>query len=73
VEAIIVVSARGGKFGFVYTSRQKVYRKLTDKGMSKGKAARIANAGRTHVARSAMSRKGALHRKAHAHRTAHRR
>lgn len=68
-----MVSAKGGKFGFVYKSRQNVYRKLRSKGMSKKSAARISNAGRTHVARSAMSRKGALHRKAHAHRTGRRR
>lgn len=68
-----MVSARGGKFGFVYTSRQNVYRKLRSKGMSKSKAARISNAGRSHVQRSAMSRKGALHRKAHAHRAGRRR
>jgi hypothetical protein len=72
-EVIAMVSAKGGKFGFVYKSRQKVYRKLRSKGMSKKSAARISNAGKTHVARSAMSRKGALHRKAHGHRTGRRR
>lgn len=68
-----MVSARGGKFGFVYTNRQNVYRKLRAKGMSKKSAARISNAGRSHAQRSAMSRKGALHRKAHGHRTGRRR
>jgi hypothetical protein len=73
MEVDAMVSAKGGKYGFVYTSRQNVYRKLRSKGMSKSKAARISNAGRSHVARSAMARKGALHRKAHAHRTGRRR
>lgn len=59
-----MVSARGGKYGFVYPSRQNVYRKLRSKHMSKSKAARIANAGRTHGQRSAMARKGAAHRRA---------
>lgn len=68
-----MVSARGGKYGFVYTSRQNVYRKLRSKGMSKKKAARISNAGRTHAQRSASARKGALTRKAHGHRTGRRR
>jgi hypothetical protein len=72
-EVVAVVSARGGKYGFVYKSRQNVYRELRGKGMSKKSAARISNAGKTHAARSAMSRKGALHRKAHAHRTGRRR
>lgn len=72
-EVDAMVSAKGGKYGFVYTSRQKVYRELRDKGMSKKSAARISNAGKTHAARSAMSRKGALHRKAHARRAGRRR
>lgn len=68
-----MVSARGGKYGFVYTARQNVYRKLRSKGMTKKSAARISNAGRTHVQRSAMARKGAAQRKAHGHRTGRRR
>lgn len=59
-----MVSDRGGKYGFVYRSRQKVYRKLRKKGMSKKKAAMIANAGRTFGQRSIMARKAARTRKA---------
>jgi len=58
-----MVSSRGGKYGFVYKSRQNVYRALRRKGASKSKAARISNAGRFHPARSAMARKGARTRK----------
>lgn len=58
-----MVSARGGKFGFVYTSRHSVYRKLRAKGYSKEKAARISNAGRTKTARSRMAKKAARTRK----------
>lgn len=53
-----MVSDRGGRWGFVYLGRQSVYRALRRKGASKTKAARISNAGRTHAARSSMSRKG---------------
>lgn len=59
-----MVSSRGGKYGFVYKSRQSVYRKLRTKGMSKSKAARISNAGRSHAARSRMAKKAARTRKA---------
>jgi hypothetical protein len=59
-----MVSARGGKYGFVYRSRQDVYRALRRKGKSKKNAAQIANAGRTHVQRVVMARKGAATRKA---------
>jgi hypothetical protein len=73
-EVIAMVSAKGGKFGFVYTGRQNVYRKLRSKGHEQEeRAARISNAGRTHAARSTMARKGALHRKAHAYRAGRRR
>jgi hypothetical protein len=58
-----VVSSRGGKHGFVYKSRHNVYRALRRKGMSKSKAARISNAGRTHTQRSRMSRKAARTRR----------
>lgn len=61
-----MVSSRGGKHGFVYKSRQNVYRALRRKGASKSKAARIANAGRFHPARSIMSRKAAKTRRARA-------
>lgn len=52
-----MVSARGGKHGFVYTSRQDVYRALRRKGKSKSTAAAIANAGRSKGGRSRMARK----------------
>lgn len=58
-----MVSARGGRFGFVFTSRQPVYKALRRKGASKSKAARISNAGRTHVQRVRMSRKAARTRR----------
>lgn len=58
-----MVSARGGKFGFVYKSRQNVYRALRRQGKSKTVAAKIANAGRTHGARSRMAKKAARTRK----------
>ncbi len=57
-----MVSDRGGKYGFVYKSRQAVYEALRRQGKSKESAARIANAGRTHAQRSAMARKGARKR-----------
>jgi hypothetical protein len=59
-----VVSSAGGKKGFVYRSRHKAYRGIRRKGASKSKAARIANAGRTHAARVRMARKAARTRKA---------
>lgn len=58
-----MVSDRGGRFGFVYKSRQSVYRALRRKGASKSKAARISNAGRTRIQRSVMARKAARTRK----------
>jgi hypothetical protein len=58
-----VVSSRGGKYGFVYKSRQNVYRALRRKGKSKTVAAKIANGGHTHIQRSRMSRKGARNRR----------
>lgn len=57
-----MVSARGGKYGFVFPGRQDVYRALRRKGKSKTVAAKIANAGRTHAQRSRMARKGARKR-----------
>jgi hypothetical protein len=59
-----VVSARGGKYGFVYPSRQNAYRALRRKGVSKSKAARISNAGRLRTGRVRMARKAARTRKA---------
>ena len=59
-----MVSDRGGRWGFVYKSRQDTYRALRRKGMPKKQAAEISNAGRTHQARVAMARKAARTRKA---------
>lgn len=60
-----MVSAKGGKHGFVYTSRHSAYRKiLAAVGGNKEKAARIANAGRTFAGRSRMAKKAARTRKA---------
>lgn len=58
-----MVSDRGGRYGFVYKSRQAVYLALRREGKSKGAAARIANAGRTHAARSRSAKKAARTRK----------
>jgi hypothetical protein len=58
-----VVSDRGGRFGFVFRSRQDTYRALRRQGASKSKAARISNAGRFHVQRSRMARKSAKTRR----------
>ena len=57
------VSDRGGKYGFVYATRQRVYKALRRKGMTKSQAARISNAGRFHPQRSIMARKGAQTRR----------
>jgi hypothetical protein len=59
-----MVSARGGKYGFVYPARQNVYKALRRKGMSKSKAARIANGGRSKLQRKAMAHKAASTRRA---------
>lgn len=58
-----MVSSRGGRYGFVYKSRQRVYLALRRKGMTKKQAARISNAGRFHVQRSHMAQKAARTRK----------
>lgn len=58
-----MVSDKGGKFGFVYKSRQDVYLKLVSEGMSQEKAARIANKGHTKAGRKSMARKAASTRK----------
>jgi hypothetical protein len=57
------VSDRGGKYGFVYRSRQNVYRALRRQGKSKETAARIANAGRGRGGRSRMAKKAARTRR----------
>jgi pantothenate kinase len=58
-----MVSAAGGRKGYVAKSRHKAYRKLRKKGNSKSKSARIANAGVTKAGRQAMARKAAATRK----------
>lgn len=59
-----MVSSKGGKYGFVYRNRHKAYRGIRrNKANSKSKAARIANAGRTHAQRVRMARKAARTRK----------
>lgn len=59
-----MVSSAGGRKGFVYKSRQSVYKALRRKGKSERVAAMISNAGLTHAQRSAMSRRAARTRKA---------
>lgn len=59
-----MVSSRGGKYGFVFKSRQDTYRALRRKGYSKTKSAKIANAGRYHLQRSRSAKKAARTRKA---------
>lgn len=58
-----MVSSRGGRYGFVFTERQDVYRALRRQGMTKTKAARISNAGRFHPQRVVMARRAAQTRK----------
>lgn len=58
-----MVSSRGGRFGFVFKSRQKAYKALRRQGASKSKAARIANGGLTFPQRSVMARKAAKTRR----------
>lgn len=58
-----MVSAAGGKKGFVYSSRHGAYRALRAKGFSKTAAAKIANAGNTHGKRVRMAKKAARTRK----------
>lgn len=58
-----MVSARGGRFGYVVRSRHDAYRALRRKGKSKKVAAMIANAGRTAAGRKVMARKAARNRR----------
>ena len=58
-----MVSDAGGRKGYVKKSRQRAYKALRRKGMTKSKAARIANAGDTHAKRSRMARKAARTRR----------
>lgn len=48
-----------GRHRTVTNSRENVYEALRRKGMPAGKAARIANAGKTKPARSRMAKKAA--------------
>lgn len=61
--ALLMVSSRGGKYGYVPVSRQKAYRRLRAKGKSKKVAAMIANAGTSFSGRSRMARKAARTRR----------
>lgn len=59
-----MVSARGGKYGYVVRSRHDAYRSLRRKRkLPKGVAAAIANKGRTKAGRVAMARKAAATRR----------
>ena len=51
------------KGGGITPGRRKVYDALRDDGMSKKKAAKIANAGKTKSGRSKMAKKAAATRK----------
>lgn len=55
----LLVSSRGGRWGYVVASRHDTYRALRRKGKSKREAAAISNAGRVFSGRSRMARKGA--------------
>lgn len=59
----LMVSSRGGKFGYVAKTRQNVYKALRKRGASKSKAARIANAGVTRAGRERMASKAAATRR----------
>ena len=54
-----MVSDAGGKKGFVYKSRQRVYLALIREGKPKSVAAAIANGGRTKAGRRSMAKKAA--------------
>lgn len=62
-----MVSAKGGKAGFVYRDRQDTYRALRRKGKSKSVAAAIANEGHTKAGRKSMAKKAAVTRKMRGH------
>jgi uncharacterized protein (DUF302 family) len=57
-----MVSARGGKHGFVFRNRHDVYRALRRQGKTKEDAAQIANAGHTKTGRTTMAKKAAATR-----------
>jgi hypothetical protein len=58
-----MVSAKGGRKGFVFRDRWTAYRALRKKGKSESTAAAIANEGHTKAGRSAMGKKAAQTRK----------
>lgn len=58
-----MVSDKGGKYGFVYRNRQRVYKALIREGKSKRVAAAISNAGHTAAGRRRMAKKAARTRK----------
>lgn len=58
-----MVSAKGGRAGYVVRSRWDAYRALRKKGASKSKAARIANEGKTSAGRKAMAKKASATRR----------
>jgi hypothetical protein len=58
-----MVSAAGGKKGYVCKPRHRVYKALRRQGKTKEAAARIANAGCTKAGRVWMAKKAALTRK----------
>ena len=59
----MIVSSRGGRYGYVAKTRQSTYRALRKHGASKSKAARISNAGVTRAGRSTMARRAAATRR----------
>jgi hypothetical protein len=58
-----VVTMPGKRLNSITPGRRHAYERMKASGMSKTKAAKIANAGRTHAARSRMARKAARTRK----------
>ena len=54
---------KGGRHGNIPLSRSSAYEALRRQGMSKTKAAKIANAGKTFAGRSRMAKKAARTRK----------
>jgi hypothetical protein len=58
-----MVSDKGGRAGFVYKMRQRVYKALRREGKTKTEAAKIANAGNTRQERHVMGQKSARTRR----------
>jgi uncharacterized protein (DUF302 family) len=52
----------GARLNSIAPNRRDVYEALKKRGMTKTRAAKIANAGKTKAGRSAMARKGAKRR-----------